>query len=49
MLKIIEDRTFRFPKLLNLLVEDRQTITYDMADTNNKRTLEAAAWGQTFS
>ncbi|MBT5955566.1 MAG: hypothetical protein HN910_09315 [Porticoccaceae bacterium] len=45
----VNSRTFRYPKPLNLLVEDRQTITYEMADTNNKRTLEAAAWGQTFS
>jgi hypothetical protein len=45
----VNSRTFRFPEPVNLLVEDRQTVTYEMADTRNKKILEMAAWGQTFS
>jgi hypothetical protein len=45
----INSRTFRFPGSLNLLVEDRQTITYEMSDIKNKRALEMAAWGKRFS
>lgn len=45
----INSRTFRVPKPLNLLVEDRQTRTYEMSEIKNKRALETAAWGQSFS
>ncbi len=45
----VNSRTFRSPEPVNLLVEDRQTVTYEMADTRNKKILEMAAWGKTFS
>lgn len=45
----VNSRTFRVPEPSNLLVEDRQTTTYDQADVKMKRVLETAAWGIKFS
>jgi hypothetical protein len=45
----VKSKTFRIPKQENLLVEDNQTIRYEIADTKDKKILETAAWGQTFS